>query len=139
MSSLTHTLHPHSHIHTHTSTHSHIHTHTSTLSHIYTHKHLLIHSHTNSYSYTSHTSTCAKTEHFPLPPNTHTHISVLLFCCLRRVTLSPQREQKHGWWLGMGNILILSYIVILRAHDNHIVVVLQLSSYRLHIISGAFA
>ena len=41
--------------------------------------------------------------------------------------------------VGMGNISILSYIVILRAHDNCIVVVLQLSSYRLHIISGAFA
>jgi len=41
--------------------------------------------------------------------------------------------------LGMGNISILSNIVILRAHDNCIVVVLQLSSYRLHIISGAFA
>jgi len=40
--------------------------------------------------------------------------------------------------LGMGNISILSYIVILRAHDKHIVVFLQLSSYRLHIISGAF-
>ena len=42
-------------------------------------------------------------------------------------------------YLGMGNISILSYIVILRAHDNRIVVVLQLSSYRLHMISGAFA
>ena len=40
--------------------------------------------------------------------------------------------------VGMGNISILSYIVILRAHDNRIVVVLQLLSYRLHIISGAF-
>jgi len=40
--------------------------------------------------------------------------------------------------LGMGNILILLYIVILRVHDNCIVVVLQLSSYHLHIISGAF-
>jgi len=40
--------------------------------------------------------------------------------------------------VGMGNILILLYIVILGAHDNRIVVVLQLSSYRLHIISGAF-
>ena len=39
----------------------------------------------------------------------------------------------------MDNISILSYIVILRAHDNRIVVVLQLSSYHLHIISGAFA
>jgi len=38
----------------------------------------------------------------------------------------------------MGNISILSYTMILRAHDNRIVVVLQLSSYRLHIISGAF-
>jgi len=37
----------------------------------------------------------------------------------------------------MGNISILSYIVILRAHDSHIMVVLQLSSYHLHIISGA--
>ena len=37
--------------------------------------------------------------------------------------------------LGVGNI-ILSYIVILRAHDNRIVVVLKLSSYRVHIISG---
>ena len=35
--------------------------------------------------------------------------------------------------LGMGNISILLYIVILRAHDSRIVVVLQLSSYRLHI------
>jgi len=41
--------------------------------------------------------------------------------------------------VGMGNISILSYIMILRAHDNCIAVVLQLSSYRLHIISGAFA
>jgi len=41
--------------------------------------------------------------------------------------------------LGMGNISILSYIVILKAHDNRIMVVLQLSSYRLRIISGAFA
>ena len=40
--------------------------------------------------------------------------------------------------VGMGNISILSYIVILRAHDNHIVVVLQLSSYHLYLISGAF-
>ena len=40
--------------------------------------------------------------------------------------------------VGMGNISILSYIVILRAHDNRIVVVLQLLSYRLHNISGAF-
>jgi len=39
----------------------------------------------------------------------------------------------------MGNISILSYIMILRAHDNRIVVVLQSSSYRRHIISGAFA
>jgi len=38
----------------------------------------------------------------------------------------------------MGNISILSYIMISRAHDNRIVVVLQLSSYHLHIISGAF-
>jgi len=38
----------------------------------------------------------------------------------------------------MGNISILLYIVILRAHDNHIVVVLQISSYHLHIISGGF-
>jgi len=38
----------------------------------------------------------------------------------------------------MGNIFILSYIVILRAHNNRIMVVLQLSSYHLHIISGAF-
>ena len=37
--------------------------------------------------------------------------------------------------VGMGNISILSYIVILRAHDNRIVVISQLSSYRLHIIS----
>ena len=44
----------------------------------------------------------------------------------------------HVSSLGMGNISILSYIVILRAHDNRIVVVLQLSSYRLHITSGAF-
>ena len=40
--------------------------------------------------------------------------------------------------VGMGNILMLLYIVILRAHDNRIVVVLQLSSYRPHIISGAY-
>jgi len=39
----------------------------------------------------------------------------------------------------MVNISILSYIVILRTHDNRIMVVLQLSSYRLHIISGAFS
>jgi len=38
----------------------------------------------------------------------------------------------------MGIISILLYIVALIAHDNRIVVVLQLSSYRLHIISGAF-
>ena len=38
--------------------------------------------------------------------------------------------------LGVGNILLLSYIVILRAHNNRIVVVLKLSSYRVHIISG---
>ena len=38
--------------------------------------------------------------------------------------------------LGVGNISLLSYIVILRAHDNRIVVVLKLSSYRVHIISG---
>ena len=38
--------------------------------------------------------------------------------------------------VGVGNISLLSYIVILRAHDNHIVVVLKLSSYRVHIISG---
>ena len=37
--------------------------------------------------------------------------------------------------VGMGNI---PYIMMLRAQDNRIVVVLQLSSYRLHIISGAF-
>jgi len=40
--------------------------------------------------------------------------------------------------IGMGNISMLLYIVILRAHNNHIVVVLQLLSYHLHIISGAF-
>ena len=38
--------------------------------------------------------------------------------------------------IGVGNISLLSYIVILRAHDNRIVVVLKLSSYRVHIISG---
>ena len=38
--------------------------------------------------------------------------------------------------LGVGNISLLSYIVILRAHDNRIVVVLKLSLYRVHIISG---
>ena len=38
--------------------------------------------------------------------------------------------------VGVGNISLLSYIVILRAHDNRIVVVLKLSSYRVHIISG---
>ena len=37
-----------------------------------------------------------------------------------------------------GQYTILSYIVILKAHNNHIVVVLQLSSYRLHIIGSAF-
>ena len=46
----------------------------------------------------------------------------------------------HTWCyvrtLGVGNISLLSYIVILRAHDNRIVVVLKLSSYRVHIISG---
>jgi len=36
----------------------------------------------------------------------------------------------------MGNNIL--YIMILRAHDNRIVVILQLSSYHLHIISGAF-
>ena len=36
-------------------------------------------------------------------------------------------------------ISILSYIVILRAYDNRIMVVLQLLSYRLHIICDAFA
>jgi len=44
----------------------------------------------------------------------------------KRMSYSPN--------LGMGNIL---YIVILRAHDNCIVV-LQLLSYRLYIISGVF-
>ena len=38
--------------------------------------------------------------------------------------------------VGVGNISLLSYIVILRAHDNRIVVVLKLSPYRVHIISG---
>ena len=38
----------------------------------------------------------------------------------------------------MGNISILLYIVILRAHDNRIMVVLQISSYRFHIISSGF-
>jgi len=38
----------------------------------------------------------------------------------------------------MGNISILLYIVILRAHDNHIMVVLQILSYCLHIISDGF-
>ena len=41
-----------------------------------------------------------------------------------------------AWAVGVGNISLLSYIVILRAHDNRIVVVLKLSSYRVHIISG---
>ena len=40
-----------------------------------------------------------------------------------------------GAEVGVGNISLLSYIVILRAHDNRIVVVLKLSSYRVHIIS----
>ena len=40
--------------------------------------------------------------------------------------------------VGMGNISILSYIVILRPCNNRIVVVLKLSSYCLHIISGVF-
>ena len=42
--------------------------------------------------------------------------------------------------LGMGNISILPYniIVILTAHDNRIVVVLQLLSYHFCIISGTF-
>jgi len=43
----------------------------------------------------------------------------------RRITLLP---------VGMGYI---SYIVISRAHNNHTMVVLQLSSYRYHVISGA--
>ena len=38
--------------------------------------------------------------------------------------------------VGVGNISLLLYIVILRAHDNRIVVVLKLSLYRVHIISG---
>ena len=42
----------------------------------------------------------------------------------------------HAHTVGVGNISLLSYIVILRAHDNRIVVVLKLSSYRVHIISG---
>jgi len=46
---------------------------------------------------------------------------------------------EGGTKIGMGNISILSYIVILTAHDSRIVVVIQLSPYRLHIISGAFA
>ena len=50
-----------------------------------------------------------------------------------------REKGEGGTKIGMGNISILSYIVILRAHDNHIVVVLQLSPHRLHIISGAFA
>ena len=42
--------------------------------------------------------------------------------------------------LGMGNISILPYniIVILTAHDNRIVVVLQLLSYHFCIIIGTF-
>ena len=51
------------------------------------------------------------------------------------LVLSPGHSSGGEW---PGDEAILSYIVILRAHDNHIVVVLQLSSYRLHIISGAF-
>jgi len=40
----------------------------------------------------------------------------------------------------MGNISMLSYIIIIwKACDNRIVVVSQLSSYRHDIISGAFA
>ena len=45
-------------------------------------------------------------------------------------------ERMGGWKVGVGNISLLSYIVILRAHDNRIVVVIKLSSYRVHIISG---
>jgi len=40
-------------------------------------------------------------------------------------------------WPRDGQYIDIIVIVILRAHDNCIVVVLQLSSYRLHIISGA--
>ena len=40
--------------------------------------------------------------------------------------------------VGMGDISILLYIMILRAHIRHIVVVLQLSSYHFHIISSTF-
>jgi len=55
--------------------------------------------------------------------------------------LEENRLIKFGWlyWVtGCYGWAILSYIVILRAHDNRIVMVLQLSSYRLYIISGAF-
>ena len=48
----------------------------------------------------------------------------------------PHAERRKGPGVGVGNISSLSYIVILRAHDNRIVVVLKLSSYRVHIISG---
>ena len=43
---------------------------------------------------------------------------------------------KFNSSLGVGNISLLSYIVILRAHNNRIVVVFKLSSYRVHTISG---
>ena len=43
---------------------------------------------------------------------------------------------RQGYLLGVGNISLLSYIVILRAHNNRIVVVFKLSSYRVHTISG---
>jgi len=74
-----------------------------------------------------------------------------LGCCLHKC-VSIFLSQRQGKYytrvqyltilpshLGMGDTLILSYIVILRAHDNRIMVILQLLSYCLHIISGAFA
>ena len=54
----------------------------------------------------------------------------ILICC------SSCRMSSGVCTVGVGNISLLSYIVILRAHDNCIVVVLKLSSYRVHIISG---
>ena len=56
---------------------------------------------------------------------------------LHAASRAPRRRVcTHMVTVGVGNISLLSYIVILRAHDNRIVVVLKLSSYRVHIISG---
>jgi len=51
------------------------------------------------------------------------YTSVSEYCIM---SLSANHQQSYCRILGMGNILVLSYIVILRAHDNHITVVLQL-------------